>query len=111
MGIGFRDIPLSRAAQRFPMLNLDTVTRVVETDGAGMLFPSRIVLDLVVFLTGKGVIFHANHLVSEIDAEHARPSRPTARPMRATASWSPPAPGPTGWCRACALTRRRPARR
>jgi sarcosine oxidase/sarcosine oxidase subunit beta len=36
-----------------------------------MLFPARIVLELVVFLTGKGVIFHANHLVSEIDAERA----------------------------------------
>jgi glycine/D-amino acid oxidase-like deaminating enzyme len=71
MGIGYRDIPKSRAETRFPMLNLDTVTRIVETDGAGMLFPSRIVLDLVVFLTGKGVIFHANHLVSEIDAERA----------------------------------------
>jgi glycine/D-amino acid oxidase-like deaminating enzyme len=71
MGIGFRDIPLAKAEKRFPMLNLDTVTRVVETDGAGMLFPSRIVLDLVVFLVGKGVIFHGNHLVSEIDAERA----------------------------------------
>jgi sarcosine oxidase/sarcosine oxidase subunit beta len=70
MGIGFRDIPLAKAEKRFPMLNLDTVTRIVETDGAGMLFPSRIVLDLVVFLTGKGVVFHANHLVSEIDPEH-----------------------------------------
>ncbi|MBW4024106.1 MAG: FAD-dependent oxidoreductase [Proteobacteria bacterium] len=71
MGIRFRDIPLSRAETRFPMLNLDTVTRVVETDGAGMLFPSRIVLDLVVFLTGRGVVFHSSHLVSEIDAERA----------------------------------------
>lgn len=71
MGIGFRDVPLSRAEKRFPMFNLDTVSRIVETDGAGMLFPSRIVLDLVVFLTGRGVIFHANHLVSAIDAERA----------------------------------------
>jgi sarcosine oxidase/sarcosine oxidase subunit beta len=69
MGIGFRDIPPARAEKRFPMLNLDSVTRIVETDGAGMLFPARIVLDLVVFLTGRGVIFHANHLVSEIDPE------------------------------------------
>jgi sarcosine oxidase/sarcosine oxidase subunit beta len=69
MGIGFRDIPPARAEKRFPMLNLDSVTRIVETDGAGMLFPARIVLDLVVFLTGKGVVFHANHLVSEIDPE------------------------------------------
>jgi sarcosine oxidase/sarcosine oxidase subunit beta len=70
MGIGFRDISPARAEKRFPMLNLDSVTRIVETDGAGMLFPARIVLDLVVFLTGKGVVFHANHLVSEIDPEH-----------------------------------------
>jgi sarcosine oxidase/sarcosine oxidase subunit beta len=69
MGIGFRDISPARAEKRFPMLNLDSVTRIVETDGAGMLFPARIVLDLVVFLTGKGVVFHANHLVSEIDPE------------------------------------------
>jgi glycine/D-amino acid oxidase-like deaminating enzyme len=69
MGIGFRDISPARAEKRFPMLNLDSVTRIVETDGAGMLFPARIVLDLVVFLTGKGVVFHANHLVSEIEPE------------------------------------------
>jgi glycine/D-amino acid oxidase-like deaminating enzyme len=71
MGIGFRDIPLTKAARRFPMFNLDTVTRIVETDGAGMLFPARIVLDLIVYLAGRGVVFHANHLVSEIDAERA----------------------------------------
>ena len=69
MGIGFRDISPARAEKRFPMLNLNSVTRIVETDGAGMLFPARIVLDLVVFLTGKGVVFHANHLVSEIEPE------------------------------------------
>jgi glycine/D-amino acid oxidase-like deaminating enzyme len=69
MGIGFRDIPLTKAASRFPMFNLDTVTRIVETDGAGMLFPARIVLDLILYLAGRGVVFHANHLVSEIDPE------------------------------------------
>jgi sarcosine oxidase/sarcosine oxidase subunit beta len=71
MNIGYRDVPLTRAAARFPMLNLETVTRIVETDGAGMLFPARILTDLVVYLASRGVIFHSYSLVSEIDPERA----------------------------------------
>ena len=69
MQIAFREVPLGRAAARYPMLNLETVTRIVETDGAGMLFPARIVTDLLVHLASRGVVFHAYSLVSEIDAE------------------------------------------
>jgi glycine/D-amino acid oxidase-like deaminating enzyme len=71
MNIAFRDLSLARAPARFPMLNLDGVTRIVETDGAGMLFPSRIIVDLINYLTGRGVIFHSYHQVSDIDPERA----------------------------------------
>jgi len=67
LGIGFRDIPLDRVAATRPMLNLDGVQRAVETDGAGMLFPVRIVTDLVVLLGRLGVCLHAGAKVSAVD--------------------------------------------
>ncbi len=72
MGIGFRDIPLDRVEQRFPMLRTDDLLRVVETDGAGMLFPIRILTDLVVLLGRLGVHLHAGVRVTEVDPEHGR---------------------------------------
>jgi sarcosine oxidase/sarcosine oxidase subunit beta len=72
MGIGFRDIPLNEIAQRFPMVNPDGLQRVVATDGAGMLFPVRILTDLVVLLGRLGVRLRTGTLVSEVDPEHGR---------------------------------------
>jgi sarcosine oxidase/sarcosine oxidase subunit beta len=69
MGIGFRDIPLDAVERRFPMVNPEGLLRVVETDGAGMLFPVRILTDLVVLLGRLGVVFHAGTLVDAIDPE------------------------------------------
>jgi glycine/D-amino acid oxidase-like deaminating enzyme len=69
MNIGYRDLTHARAMARFPMLNLDGVTRIVETDGAGMLFPSRIIVDLINYLGSRGVTFHSYHLVSDIDPD------------------------------------------
>lgn len=72
MGIGFRDIPLDEVEQRFPMVLPDGLQRVVSTDGAGMLFPVRILTDLVVLLGRLGVALHTGALVSEVDLEHGR---------------------------------------
>jgi len=67
LGIGYRAIPLNRIRDRFPMVRTEGLTRVVETDGAGMLFPIRILTDLVVLLTRLGVRFHAGTRVTDVD--------------------------------------------
>ena len=72
MGIGFRDIPLDQIERRFPMVDPTGLIRAVETDGAGMLFPIRILTDLVVLLPSLGVRLHTNALVTNVDPEHGR---------------------------------------
>ncbi|MBS7542751.1 NAD(P)/FAD-dependent oxidoreductase [Ancylobacter oerskovii] len=69
LGAGFRDIPLAEVAQRFPMVRTDGLTRAVETDDGGMLFPIRILTDLTVTLGARGVRFFADSRVSEVDPE------------------------------------------
>jgi len=72
MGIGYRDIPLDEVGRRFPMVQTAGLERVVSTDGAGMLFPVRIMTDLVVLLGRLGVRLRTGTLVSEIDPERGR---------------------------------------
>ncbi len=72
MGIGYRDIPLDEVGHRFPMVQTAGLERVVSTDGAGMLFPVRIMTDLVVLLGRLGVRLRTGTLVSEIDLERGR---------------------------------------
>ncbi len=72
MGIGYRDIPLDEVGRRFPMMLTEGLQRVVSTDGAGMLFPVRILTDLVVLLGRLGVRLRAGTLVSEVDPERGR---------------------------------------
>ena len=72
MGIGFRDVPLDQVGQRFPMVNAGKLLRVVETDGAGMLFPIRILTDLTVLLGRLGVRMRTGAQVSEVDPERGR---------------------------------------
>jgi sarcosine oxidase/sarcosine oxidase subunit beta len=69
MGIGWRNLPVSELPARFPMVNPKGVGRVVETEGAGMLFPIRILTDLVVLLGRMGVELHAGARVTEVDPE------------------------------------------
>lgn len=68
-GLSFRDIPIDEALRRFPMVRPEGLVRVVETDGAGMLFPIRILTDLVMKLAGMGVTLHANAKVLEIQPD------------------------------------------
>lgn len=69
LGKGYREIPLREVPDRFPMIETEHLTRVVETADGGMLFPIRILTDLTVLLGNRGVVFHADSRVSEIDPE------------------------------------------
>lgn len=69
MGIGYRDVALDDVPGRFPMVRPEGLVRVVETDGAGMLFPVRILTDLVVLLGRLGVVLHAGSKVTAVDPE------------------------------------------
>ncbi len=69
LGVAYRDIQLDEVATRYPMINRDGLQRVVETAGAGMLFPSVIVTALVAALPGMGVQLVANCQVSHVDAD------------------------------------------
>ncbi len=72
MEVGFHEVPLDEVERRFPMIIPDGLLRVVSTEGAGMLFPVRILTDLVVLLGRLGVVFHTSTLVTEVDPEHGR---------------------------------------
>lgn len=72
MGIAYRDVPLDEVGRRFPMVQADGLERVVSTDGAGLLFPVRILTDLVVLLGRLGVRLRTGTLVSEVDPERGR---------------------------------------
>ena len=69
MGIGYRTVAPDEVERRFPMVRPEGLLRVVETQGAGMLFPSRILTDLVVLLGRLGVTLHAGSKVTEVDLE------------------------------------------
>lgn len=69
MGIPCADIPLGDVAGRFPMLDPDGLTRVVETGGAGILYPIRIMTDLVKHLADLGVALHPDTPVEAVDLE------------------------------------------
>lgn len=70
MGIAHQDIPLTEVPSRFPMINPEGLTRVLETEG-GMLFPARIMSDLIALLTRRGVGLHAYSKVEAVDPDRA----------------------------------------
>jgi glycine/D-amino acid oxidase-like deaminating enzyme len=69
MGVPWREVPLAEVAALYPMINTGGLTRAVEFGGAGVLFPIRILTDLVVHLAAKGVVFHALSKVEAVDPE------------------------------------------
>lgn len=69
LNIGCSEIGRADAAQRYPMINPDGVTRLVRTEGAGILYPIRIMTDLVKRLAERGVSLHPNTLVEAVDLE------------------------------------------
>lgn len=71
MRIGWRDVPLGSVPARFPMIDPDGLTRAIETEGSGMLFPIRILSDLTVLLARRGVALHAYAPVEAVDLDRA----------------------------------------
>lgn len=69
MGVGHREVPRAAWAERLPMIEPDGVERVVSVDGSGLLFPVRILTDLVVRLAAMGVRLHAGTRVAAVDPE------------------------------------------
>ena len=72
MGVPWRDVPLTDVPERFPMMETAGLQHVVATQGAGMLFPVRILTDLVVHLAGGGVRLVTSAQVTEVDPDRAR---------------------------------------
>lgn len=69
MAIPYRLAPLDEVPERFPMIETEGLRTVVETQGAGMLFPQRILNDLVVHLSAIGVELVTGAHVDAIDPE------------------------------------------
>jgi sarcosine oxidase/sarcosine oxidase subunit beta len=72
MGVPWRYVPAEEIESRFPMIETRDLQRVVATQGAGMLFPIRILTDLVVHLGAMGVRLVTGAEVTEIDPDRAR---------------------------------------
>lgn len=70
-GVAYRDVPLADIPRRFPMIKAEGVTRVLETESAGMLFPNRIMLDLIALLGRSGVGLNAYSKVDAVDVDRA----------------------------------------
>ncbi len=69
MGIGCTDMPVSEVADAFPMLRTDGLTRMVRTEGAGILFAARILADLANRLPALGVRLHPHTRVTDVNCE------------------------------------------
>ncbi len=69
MEIGCEEVPLADIPALYPMIRTEGLTRVVRTEGAGMLYPIRILTDLANLLPGRGVVLHPNTLVEAVDLE------------------------------------------
>ncbi len=71
LGFAHEELTLREVEQRLPMVSQDGLVAGYSTEGAGMLFPARILLDLLVKLASDGVVFHANTRVDAIDPDSA----------------------------------------
>lgn len=69
--VPYKYVPLADVPARFPMINPKGLTRVLETEGAGMLFPARIMSDLIRLLGERGVGLHAYSKVDSVDPNRA----------------------------------------
>jgi glycine/D-amino acid oxidase-like deaminating enzyme len=68
-GLAWREIALDDFARAYPMIRTDGLTRAVSFDGAGILFPIRILTDLTVTLANQGVAFRQGVEVTSVDPE------------------------------------------
>ncbi|GEP58848.1 FAD-dependent oxidoreductase [Reyranella soli] len=71
LAVPYKEVPIADVPGRFPMINPEGLTHVLETEGAGMLFPNRIMSDLIVLLSQRGVGLHAYSKVDSVDPDRA----------------------------------------
>lgn len=71
MAVPWRYVPAGEVESRFPMIETRGLERAVATQGAGMLFPVRILTDLVVHLSRLGVRLVTGAQVSSVDPDRA----------------------------------------
>lgn len=71
LGFAHEELTPREVERQLPMVSQDDLVAGYRTEGAGMLFPARILLDLVVKLAADGVALHANARVDSIDPESA----------------------------------------
>jgi glycine/D-amino acid oxidase-like deaminating enzyme len=72
LGIAHREMSPAHVTELYPMIAPEGLTGALETDGAGMLFPIRILTDLAVWLASAGVRLHAESQVTAVDPEAGR---------------------------------------
>ena len=109
MNIACTDLSNHEALSRYPMINPAGLTRVVQTEGAGILYPIRILTDLVKLLAHRGVVLHPNTPVHAVDPDAGTLRTPPA-PSTPMPSSSPPAPGSTACSPPPPASRSPPAR-
>ncbi|MYZ46219.1 NAD(P)/FAD-dependent oxidoreductase [Propylenella binzhouense] len=71
MGISCKDLGAAEVVRRLPVLNEQGISRAVEVGGSGLLFPRRIMTDLIVHLNLLGVEFQAHTPVTDVDPDRA----------------------------------------
>jgi sarcosine oxidase/sarcosine oxidase subunit beta len=67
--IAHHEIPLDDIASMYPMIRRENLSRVLHTEGAGVLYPIRILTDLVSLLGRSGVKLHADTKIEAVDFE------------------------------------------
>lgn len=71
MGIGVERLDPGMVAVRFPMIETAGLTGAFLSEGAGILYPTRILLALSVHLAARGVRLHPAAPVETVDVEQA----------------------------------------
>jgi glycine/D-amino acid oxidase-like deaminating enzyme len=71
LGIRYRELPPALLAEQFPMIEPQGIRRAMRVDRSGILYPQRIMADLLSSLTRSGVRLRAASTVSEIDPDRA----------------------------------------
>lgn len=69
LNVPYRAVQVETLAESYPMLSTEGVSAAFVCEGAGVLFPIRILIDLSVHLASLGVVFHANTKVTAVDLD------------------------------------------
>lgn len=69
LGVAWREIAPQDFVRAHPLIWPDGIGRAVELGGSGILFPTRILADLVTHLASQGVVLNAEAAVTHVDAD------------------------------------------